>query len=186
VVIRDSNQATPLTGRLRAAADAGGRNGSAIEIGIVQSLARQARDDRSGALEALDRAIALAEPEGYVQVFVAEGEPMTALLKLAANQRRVTPYVHRLIRAAATPAASRIPTAQPLVEALSDRELEVLRLLRGDLDGPEIAGQLFVSVNTVRTHTKNIYAKLGVNSRRAAVRRAGELGLLPRQDRPPA
>ena len=64
------------------------------------------------------------------------------------------------------------------VEALSGRELEVLRMLDTDLDGPEIARQLFVSVNTVRTHTKNIYAKLGVNSRRAAVRRGRDLGLL--------
>jgi LuxR family maltose regulon positive regulatory protein len=72
------------------------------------------------------------------------------------------------------------------VEPLSERELEVLRLLQGDLDGPAIADHLFVSVNTVRTHTKNIYAKLDVNSRRAAVRRATELGLLPRDGTPPA
>ena len=70
------------------------------------------------------------------------------------------------------------PTAPPgLVDRLSDRELEVLRLLRSELSGPEIAGQLFVSLNTMRTHTKSIYTKLGVNSRRAAVRRADELSL---------
>ena len=63
------------------------------------------------------------------------------------------------------------------MDPLSDRELEVLRLLRSELSGPEIAGQLFVSLNTLRTHTKSIYTKLGVNSRRAAVRRADELGL---------
>ena len=71
-----------------------------------------------------------------------------------------------------------------LVEPLSERELDVLRLLATDLDGPDIARQLFVSVNTMRTHTKSIYAKLGVNSRRAAVRRAEELGLLSRTPRP--
>jgi LuxR family maltose regulon positive regulatory protein len=69
---------------------------------------------------------------------------------------------------------------QGLVDPLSDRELDVLRLLRGDLGGPAIARELIVSVNTLRTHTKSIYAKLGVNSRRAAVRRAEELGLLSR------
>ena len=76
---------------------------------------------------------------------------------------------------------------QPLVEPLSERELEVLRLLQGDLDGPDIANRLlFVSLNTLRTHTRNVYAKLGVNSRRAAVRRAAELGLLSRsRDRRP-
>jgi LuxR family maltose regulon positive regulatory protein len=69
---------------------------------------------------------------------------------------------------------------QPLIEPLSDRELEVLRLLDSDLDGPDIARELSVSLSTVRTHTRNVYAKLGVNSRRAAITRAGELGLLSR------
>jgi LuxR family maltose regulon positive regulatory protein len=92
--------------------------------------------------------------------------------------------MNRLLEAAVAPATGPSPTTQPLVDPLSERELEVLRLLHGDLDGPEIAGHLFVSVNTVRTHTKNIYAKLGVNSRRAAVRRATELGLLSREGRP--
>ena len=76
-------------------------------------------------------------------------------------------------------ADGRGPTSdQPLIEPLSERELEVLRLLDSDLDGPDIARELTVSLPTVRTHTRNIYAKLGVNSRRAAVRRAAELGLL--------
>jgi LuxR family maltose regulon positive regulatory protein len=69
---------------------------------------------------------------------------------------------------------------QGLVDPLSARELDVLRLLATDLDGPDLARELYISLNTVRTHTKNIYAKLGVNSRRAAVTRAAELGLLPR------
>ena len=72
------------------------------------------------------------------------------------------------------------PARQPLVEPLSERELEVLRLLASDLDGPAIASELIVSLNTMRTHTKNIFAKLGVNSRREAVSRATELGLLAR------
>ena len=67
-----------------------------------------------------------------------------------------------------------------MIEPLSDRELDVLRLLGTDLDGPDIARELIVSLNTVRTHTKNIYAKLGVNNRRAAVRRAQELALMAR------
>jgi LuxR family maltose regulon positive regulatory protein len=70
------------------------------------------------------------------------------------------------------------PSLQAIVEPLSDRELEVLRLLRTEMSGPEIARELVVSLNTLRTHTKNIFSKLGVNNRRAAVRRAGELGLL--------
>ena len=70
------------------------------------------------------------------------------------------------------------PSDRTLVDPLSERELDVLRLLATDLDGPDFARQLVVSLNTVRTHTKNIYAKLGVNNRRAAFRRAGELDLL--------
>jgi LuxR family maltose regulon positive regulatory protein len=68
--------------------------------------------------------------------------------------------------------------AGDLVDPLSEREMEVLRLLATDLDGPDVARRLVVSLNTLRTHTRNIYAKLGVNSRRAAVRRAGELNML--------
>ena len=78
--------------------------------------------------------------------------------------------------------SGRAASDQPLIEPLSERELEVLRLLESDLDGPDIARELSVSLPTVRTHTQNIYAKLGVNSRRAAVRRAAELGLLSRSE----
>ena len=82
-------------------------------------------------------------------------------------------------RRPARPRTARPPT-RALIEPLSERELDVLRLLGTDLDGPDIARELIVSLNTVRTHTKNIYAKLGVNNRRAAVRRAEELDLLSR------
>jgi LuxR family maltose regulon positive regulatory protein len=110
---------------------------------------------------------------------------MTALLKLAAKERKAPRYVRRLLAAVVT-VEGRAPLEQPLVEPLSERELEVLRLLGSELDGPEIASELTVSLATVRTHTRSIYAKLGVNSRRAAVRRAAELGLLSRaRDRRP-
>jgi LuxR family maltose regulon positive regulatory protein len=177
--------AAELTERLLAAADDGGRTGSAIDILVVQALARHARDDPAGALSSLARALALAEPEGYVRVFIDEGPPMLALLKLAAKDRKAPSHVRRLLAAAVT-IEGRTPVEQPLVEPLSERELEVLRLLESELDGPEIARELTVSLATVRTHTRSIYAKLGVNSRRAAVRRAAELGLLSRtRDRRP-
>ncbi|MDQ3937627.1 MAG: LuxR C-terminal-related transcriptional regulator, partial [Chloroflexota bacterium] len=86
-------------------------------------------------------------------------------------------YARRLVEAFDRRSSER-PRRQPLIEPLSERELEVLRLLASDLDGPAIARELVVSLNTLRTHTKNIFAKLGVNSRRAAVRRAAELQLL--------
>jgi len=165
--------------RLLAAADAGGRTGSVIDILVVLGLAHQAAGDRPAAVSALTRSIALAEPEGYVRAFADEGPPMAALLKLAAGQRDASGYVRRLL-AATIPAADRPALDQPLVEPLSERELEVLRLLDSELDGPDIARELTVSLATVRTHTRNVYAKLGVNNRRAAVRRAAELGLLSR------
>ena len=183
---RATTAAMELLARLLAAADDGGRNGSVLEILVLLSLARQAAHDAPGALAALERAVALAEPEGYVRVIVDEGQPMVAMLKLAAKQRSASGYLRRLLVAAATDEGP-TPVRQPLIEPLSERELEVLRLLESDLGGPDIARELSVSLATVRTHTRNVYAKLGVNNRRAAVRRAAELGLLSRtRDRGPA
>ena len=168
-----------LTERLLTAAEAGGRNGSALDILIVQALARHAADDPDGATAALARAIEIAEPEGYVRLFIDEGASMVALLKLAAKDRNAPGYGRHLLAASTVARPKEGVAAQPLIEPLSDRELEVLRLLQSDLDGPNIARELTVSLPTVRTHTSNIYSKLGVANRRAAVRRAGELGLLP-------
>jgi LuxR family maltose regulon positive regulatory protein len=169
--------AIALLHRLLPAAEAGKRTGSVIEILVLQALAAQAHGDRPTALADLQRALSLAAPEDYVRTFVDEGAPMTALLRSAAPGRSTSSYVRRLLAASGAPDDQ--PVAQRLVEPLSARELDVLRLLGSDLDGPHIASGLFVSLNTVRTHTKNIYAKLGVTNRRAAVRRAEELGLMP-------
>jgi LuxR family maltose regulon positive regulatory protein len=168
-----------LLERLLTAAEGGGRTGSVIEILVVQALARRALNDVPGAQASLERAVALAEPEGYVRVVADEGPAMAALLRLAAQRRDASGYLRRLLAATITP-ATRGPVDQPLIEPLSERELDVLRLLESELDGPDIARELTVSLPTVRTHTRNIYAKLGVNNRRAAVRRAAELGLLSR------
>jgi LuxR family maltose regulon positive regulatory protein len=184
-VDRDIDAAIELSERLLAAAEAGGRHGSAIDILVVHALARHARGDVAGALASLARAVELAEPEGYVRAFLDEGPAMTALLRWAAKQPSAPVYLRRLTAAAVT-VEDRVTPAQPLIEPLSERELEVLRLLGSELDGPEIARELTVSLATVRTHTRSIYAKLGVNSRRAAVHRAAELGLLSRaRDRRP-
>ncbi|WP_432875733.1 LuxR C-terminal-related transcriptional regulator [Kribbella sp. CA-245084] len=161
LMMAQRKDAVPLLGRLRAAAE--NRTGSLIEILVLQALA--ARDPAP-----LERALALAEPEGYVRVFISEGTSML--------QRIRSPYARRLLDAAGRP--THVSTPQTLIDPLSDRELDVLRLLTSELDGPSIARELVVSLNTVRTHTKHIYTKLGVNNRRAAIRRAHQLGLLTR------
>jgi ATP/maltotriose-dependent transcriptional regulator MalT len=173
---RSIHEATRLLERLLRAAEEGHRTGIVIEILVLQALARQAQGDIPAALASLQRAVTLAEPEGYVRIFTDEGAPIASLLRAAAKQGIARTYVRRLL-AAVTKTRDSMPSSQALIEPLSERELDVLRLLGTDLDGPDIARQLVVSLNTIRTHTKNIYAKLGVNNRRAAVRRARELDL---------
>jgi LuxR family maltose regulon positive regulatory protein len=177
---RSPREALELLGRLLGAAEEGERTGSVVEILVLQALAGQQQGEVRGALVPLERALSLAEPEGYVRVFADEGAPMAALLEAAAKQGIAPTYVRRLLAAISGGAEHRTPPRQALIEPLSERELDVLRLLASDLDGPAIAAELVVSLNTVRTHTKNIYAKLGVNNRRAAVSRATEIDLLSR------
>ena len=130
-------------------------------------------------LDALRRAVALAQPEGYVRVFADEGPAMATLLKDLARQEPGSGYLRRLV-AAAQRARRPVPAGVGgLIEPLSDRELDVLRLLATDLDGPDIARALHISLNTMRTHSRSIFRKLQVNTRRAAVRQAATLGLLP-------
>jgi LuxR family maltose regulon positive regulatory protein len=184
------HDAVALLERLLAAAQDGDRDGTVIEVLALLSLAYQRVGKDAQALTVLERALALAEPEGYVRVFAAEGQPMTALLKAMRRHEPGSAYLRRLLDAASglqgQPGDAVVPARSApsraardgLVDPLSERELDVMRLLAGDLDGPSIARELVVSLNTVRTHTKNIYAKLGVNNRRAAVRRAHQLRLL--------
>ncbi len=164
-------EATRSIERLRTAAEQGGRIGSLVEALVLLALARRATDDPR-AREAFDDALILAAPERLVRVFLDAGPQANALLHNAARHGRAVD-----LAAAILAGSGATPTRHPLVDPLTDRERDVLRLLRTDLSGPEIAAELVVSLNTVRTHTKNIFSKLGVTNRRAAVRRAEELGL---------
>jgi LuxR family maltose regulon positive regulatory protein len=161
-----------------------GRPAMLVEIYALQALAHQALGDLDRAMDALEHALSLAEPKGYVGVFAGEGEPMRVLLREAAR-RGITPgYMNKLLAALGVSEYRCVGESRPhshtqlLPEPLSDRELEVLRLLNTHLSSTEIAEQLCVSANTVRFHIKNIYGKLGVHRRSDAVQRAGELGLL--------
>ena len=177
------HQVIGLLNRLLAAAEAEERTGSIIKILVVLALAGEAQGDLPAAIASLERALLLAEPEGYVRIFVEPGTPMMQLLREAMT-RSITPtYTNQLLTALETwgqpaPTASVVPSPQPLIEPLSQRELDVLRLLNTELSGPEIARELVVALSTVRTHTKRIYSKLNVTNRRAAVKRAAELDLI--------
>jgi LuxR family maltose regulon positive regulatory protein len=147
----------------------------AIEVRALQALAAPTPDE---ALTFLIDALTLAEQEGYVRTFVDKGEPLAELLR-EATQRDVAPaYARRLLAAFSRPPTAPRPAEQPLVEPLSERELEALALLADGLTYQEIAHALFISVNTVKTHLKNVYGKLGVHDRREAVAVAKELHLL--------
>jgi LuxR family maltose regulon positive regulatory protein len=177
--------ATRLLERLRQAAVDGGRMGSAIEILVLQALAHEARGDLQSALVSLERGLALAEPEGYIRIFVGEGPPMGHLL-YEALARGISPeYIQHLLgafpRANQGQALSPQRNAQELdwIEPLSEREMEVLELIAEGLTNQDIGDRLYLSLNTVKVHTRNIYGKLDVNSRMQAAARARDLGLLP-------
>jgi len=143
------------------------------------------RGDIPAALAPLERALKLAEPEGYVRMFVDEGTNMAQLLREAATNGIMSDYASKLLTAFGANQSldeetphSAAPASGSLIEPLSQRELDILRLFKTELSGPEIAQELVIALSTVRTHTKSIYNKLNVNSRRAAVKRAIELGLI--------
>ena len=166
-----------------------GHGKTIIELHMLQALWAAQQDQAGQACQAILQALKLAAPGGYVRLFVDEGEPLRTLLEAclpSIHDSAVLEYSGLLLGAFSKPVRSR-PSPVPqviqadqskLIEPLSERELEVLKLLRSELSGPEIAQQLFVSLNTLRTHTKSIFNKLGVNNRRAAVRRAEELDLI--------
>jgi LuxR family transcriptional regulator, maltose regulon positive regulatory protein len=181
----------PLLERLLEDAAAKGRMHSAIEIRVLQALAYQALDDRDRALASLELALALAQPEGYARVFVDEGPPMRKLLHAVCAGGATRAYVDDLLaafpetandqceRMKAAPAVH--PSAfvlQPLIEPLSARELEVLRLVAAGHANQAIARELVIEVGTVKRHVHSILGKLGVQSRTQALVRARDLGLL--------
>ena len=175
----DLDQAITLLERLLQSAQDGGRTDHIIEILILQALVYDAQKQSAQAATALKEALILAKPIGYCRLFLDEGTPMLTLLQRLSEEDTISAYVGRLLATAHDEDSPQPkPTPQPLIDPLSERELDVLRLLNTELTGPEIAHQLIISLSTMRTHTRNIYSKLDVNNRRAAVRRAEELALL--------
>ena len=185
-------EATQMLQRLLEAAKADGRLTTKIEILILQALALEAGSDTAGAIAKLEQALTLAEPGGYVRIFVDEGPPLGHLLYEAATRGIAPDYVGKILNiflaeeqgsggteAKESTSASLHPRSSALIEPLSEREFEVLHLIAEGLTNSEIASRLFLTVNTVKAHNHNIYGKLGVNTRTKAVARARALGLLP-------
>jgi LuxR family maltose regulon positive regulatory protein len=166
------------------AAEAGGHVSRTIELLILQALSLQAGDEIVKALVPLDKALSLAQPRGFFRIFVDEGPPMASLLYEALKREIAPKYVQRLL--AAFPATEPEEGASKkshvdqssLIDPLSEREIEVLQLIADGISRPEIASRLVISLNTVKTHARNIYSKLGVNNQMQAVGKARGLGLL--------
>jgi LuxR family maltose regulon positive regulatory protein len=183
--------AVDVATRVLAAGELARRDGTVVEALLVRALAHHVSGDLDRAVADLDRAVSRGVPAGYVRLFLDEGPALQELLRsIQAAGVDASPAVLDLVHLAASAAdGDTNAPAQPdsglrpglhpgLHSGLSSRELEVLRLLATDLSGPEIAARLFVSVNTLRTHTKHIFTKLDVSTRRAAVSRAHASGLL--------
>ena len=183
--------AADIAGRVLDQAHAADRGGSIIEAILVRALAHDAAGETAAALDDLAAAVTRGVPVGYSRLYLDEAPALRRLLaRLAATASQAAPLAQRLLDvdldadgnedSAASDASERVQPSgvdAPL-ERLSERELDVLRLLDSELSGPEIARRLFVSINTFRTHTKHIFTKLDVQTRRAAVRRATDLDLL--------
>ncbi|MDQ3589057.1 MAG: LuxR C-terminal-related transcriptional regulator [Actinomycetota bacterium] len=189
-VERSIHEAMGLLERLLKAAEEGERAGSVIEILVLQALAHEAQGNIPPALAPLERALTLAEPEGYVRLFVDEGIPMARLLSEAAAHGIMPDYTGKLLAVFEAEAhksedKSYLPPAQltqPLVEPLSQRELEVLQLIAQGLSNREISERLFLALDTVKGHNRRIFGKLLVQRRTEAVAKARSLGILPRQN----
>jgi len=168
-----------LLDRLVTVAEAAGRVGSVIDALVVRSLTQRAVGDPAAAVGDLARALVLGVPAGWRRIYLDEGEAMADLLRDVLHEPGATAAhaAAREVLEAGRPATPTTPSALGADE-LTARELDVLRLLDSDLTGPEVAAHLFVSINTLRTHTRRIFTKLDVTTRRSAVTQARELGLL--------
>jgi LuxR family maltose regulon positive regulatory protein len=179
----ETSAALAVLGPLRQQVDAKGWADERLNVMVFQAVAHHAHGEKEQAVQLLGDALALAEPGNFIRIFVDEGPPMARLLSEALSQGIAPDYVQRLL--AAFPDAQRISgisrereQSTDLIDPLSDREIEVLRLMAAGYKYKEVADRLVISINTVRHHNRNIFSKLNVNSRVQAIERGRELDLL--------
>jgi LuxR family maltose regulon positive regulatory protein len=162
----------------------------AIEVQALKAMAFQAQGDIDQAIISLEKALTLAEPEGFIRTFVNEGPPMAKLLYEAMDHGISPDYVSSLLTAFSDRKPEQITTVKTqvpntnLIEPLSGREIEVLQLIADGLTNKEIADRMFLSLNTIKAHNRNIYGKLNVHNRTQAVTRGKALGILDPTDAP--
>jgi LuxR family maltose regulon positive regulatory protein len=194
LALGDTATALAVMEPLRRQVEAKGWEDGRLKVMVLQAVALHAHGEKEQAAQLLGEALALAEPGGFIRTFVDEGPPMVRLLRESSKRGIAPTYVNRLLSAFAAQdppksqdqaqgaetqvVGSQVPTTPPLTEPLTDRELEVLQLMSDGLTYNEIAAQIMVSLNTVRTHVKNIYSKLYVHKRSQAIARARELNIL--------
>jgi LuxR family maltose regulon positive regulatory protein len=184
-------EALELLEQFRKDAEAAERMGSAIEILALEGLAFAAQGDQSRALSSLERALTIAEPEGYVRIFVDEGEPIRLLLRdyqstikkhigngIDSQSLRLLAYIEKLLAAFSQPASAEKSKTATMLEPLSERELDILRLIATGRTNQEIADILVIAVSTVKSHINNLYGKLGTQRRTQAIAIARDIGLL--------
>jgi LuxR family maltose regulon positive regulatory protein len=147
-----------------------------LKVMVLQAVAHHAHGGEDKAARLSGEALVLAEPEGFIRLFVDEGAPMSGLLSAAAARQVMPDYVAKLLAAFRT--KPELPSTQPLFEPLSQRELEVLRLIAEGLSNQEIGGRLFLALDTIKGHNRRIFEKLEVKRRTEAIARGRELGLL--------
>jgi LuxR family transcriptional regulator, maltose regulon positive regulatory protein len=177
LVQKHYKDALAISERLLKQAESSGRMGLVIETLILRAIIFQEKKDTEQSLATLERALILAEPEGYIRSFLDEGKVMTRLLCLVQSRRVGVGYAAKLISMIDKTPDMVQPSMQLLIEPLTTREVEVLKLIESGCSNQNIAEQLVISNPTVKRHISNIYAKLGVKSRTQAIAMGKELKL---------
>ena len=179
----DPSAALAVLEPLRQQAEAKGSARRLLDVMAVQSVALYLHGEKDKAIQMLGEALVLAEPGGYIRLFIDEGEPMAHLLLEAASHGVMPNYIKKLLAAfeseqRKSEGISDLHPAQPLIDPLSQRELKILQLIAQGLSNREIGERIFLALDTVKGHNRKIFDKLQVQSRTEAIARARELGLL--------